>query len=793
MDDINWKQLTKRRGLGLVTMALGLLVLFSPIVVGEWVISLLGLLIIAAGLFQLVQTLRSADVTTTWLSYIGGVVTILLGLLLFVLPDLVLSGVLVIVMLFLVTDGVVKIVGALKQKGTERRWNLAGGILTILLGLVGLRLLAGKLGVVAISVILGLRLLVEGWRMFLLPEKGLRPKDFAEDTRRHPDRRLRLEPSDRVKEMHDELLLSAATVNSQNVIWCLMLLVIFLAIHLMRLDSEWSVIGFISPFTALAGDMVVAIMLAVIIALPLRLFWRKLSRPLERAAWRRLNYLKESRADSTLLQKGFEYWLARRMRLALEMREFRNSPNFALWRVLRIGLPLTAILIAVNSIWGFSWYFNSENWASGVWQEITKERVDPWRKRMIQDVERDAVAKGLPPEKVFAVAPEGVNDSGDFSFIVIGDTGEGDASQWSLHDQLIAASNRESVKFLVLSSDVIYPDGRMKDYEPNFYLPFKGFTKPIYAIPGNHDWFDADEGFNANFLEPTAANLSMRARLAEDLKTDVISADRRFADFISEAKRLREYYAIRNGLQRGTFFEMHTAGFSLIAVDTGILRTIDDKEQAWLEAALGRAGNNFKLVVLGHPFFVAGKYQGRGDPPFDAIHETLRQHQVDIAMAGDTHDFEFYREKYLVSGQEAQMLNFVNGGGGAYLSVGSSLNFPAQPEVTDYAFYPRTDQLYNKIKNELPWWKTPFLKWMDWFGGYPSSVETLSGAFDFNRAPFFQSFMEIKVERSQHRVRLLLYGVNGQLRWRDIQAGGQTKPGDKSDDDLVEFIAPLKN
>ncbi|HYW69993.1 MAG TPA: metallophosphoesterase [Pyrinomonadaceae bacterium] len=793
MKEIDAKQITKRRGLGLVTMTFGLLVLVSPVVMGEWVISLLGLLLIGAGFFQIGQTLRSADATTSRLSYIAGSVTILLGLLLFLLPNLVLSGVVIIVMLFLVADGISKIAGALKQSGAERSWNLANGIATILLGVVGVRLLAGKLGIAAISLILGLRLLVEGWRMLLLPEKAFQPKDFQEDTRRHPDRRLRLEPSDRVKEMQDGLLLSAATVNNQNIIWCLMLLIIFLAIHIMRLDSEWSFIGFISPFTALLGDTIVAVMLAVVLALPLRLFWRKVSRPLERIAWRRLHHLKETNERPTLGQKTFEYWLSRRMRLALDMRDFRHSPNFALWRVLRIGLPLTAILIAVNSIWGFSWYFNSENWAAGVWQEITKERVDPWRKRMIQDVENDALAKGMTPEKVFAVAPEGVNDTGDFSFVVIGDTGEGDASQWSLHEQLIAASNRDLVKFLVLSSDVIYPDGRMKDYEPNFYLPFKGFTKPIYAIPGNHDWFDANEGFNANFFEPTAANLALRARLAEDVKTNIITTDRRFAELIATAKRLREYYSIRNGLQRGTFFEMHTAGFSLIAVDTGILRTIDDKEQAWLEAALDRAANNFKLVVLGHPFYVAGKYQGRDDPPFDAIHETLRRHQVDIAMAGDTHDFEFYREHYLAGGEQKQMLNFVNGGGGAYLSIGSSLDFPKQPEVSDYAFYPRTDQLYRKISAELPAWKTPFLKWMDWFGGYPSSVEALSGVFDFNRAPFFQSFMEIQVERSQHRVRLLLYGVNGQLRWRDIQVGGQTKPADKSDDDFVEFTVPLKN
>ena len=410
MEHINWKQLTKRRLLGLLTMALGLLVLVSPIFIGQWVISLLGLVLIAAGLFQLVQTLRSADVTTTWISYVGGVTTILLGLLLFLLPSLLLSGVLILVMIFFVADGVTKIIGALKQKGSERRWNLAGGILTILLGVVMVRLLVGKLGIAAIVVILGLRLMVEGWRMFLLPEKGFQPKGFKPDTSRHPDRRLRLEPSDLVREMHESLAQSAAMVNSQNIIWCLVLLAIFLAIHVMRLDSQWSFIGFISPFTALVGDTVVAILLAVLLALPLRLLWRKLTRPLERIAWSRLQHLQETDTNPTFSRKVFEFWLSRRMRLAMDMREFRHSPNFALWRVLRVGLPLTAILIAVNSIWGFSWYFNSENWASGVWQEITKERVDPWRKSMTTAVEKDALAKGIAPEKIFAIEPEGVAD-----------------------------------------------------------------------------------------------------------------------------------------------------------------------------------------------------------------------------------------------------------------------------------------------------------------------------------------------------------------------------------------------
>jgi len=787
----DWRQLTRRRVLGLAVMALGLIVLLGPIFAGEWVIALLGLALIAAGLLQFVLILRSDRESTTRFAYVAGIVTTVLGLVLFLSPSMVLSGLVIGVTLALVGEGIFKIYSAYKEaRGPDRWWKLFNGIFTIALGLLVWYFISAHLGVVAIGLVLGLRLLVEGWTMFFLPEGGLVADDLERDTRRHPDVKLRIEPSDGIKEMQDTILKSDPVVSGQNIVWCVSLLLIFFAIHVLRTDAKWSFIGFISPFAAVIGDTIVALVIAIALLLPLRLFWRKLTRPIEVAAWNRFSYLHEQGEEPTLLERGLDFWLGNRMRFALEMRAIRYSLNYALWRVLRVGLPLTAVLIAVNSIWGFSWYFNSENWASGVWQEITKKRVDVWRQRMADVVEQDAVGKGIALDRVFAITPQGVSDAGDFSFVAIGDTGEGDASQLSLHDQLIAAGKRDSVRFLVLSSDVIYPDGKMKDYEKNFYLPFKGFEKPIYAIPGNHDWFDADEGFTANFFDHDSAKLALAARLAQDVKTDLINADRRYTEITDEAARLREYYRIRNGLQRGPFFEMHTSGFSLIAADTGILRRLDAKQKSWLEASLARAGTNFKLVVLGHPFYVAGAYQAAEDPGFEEILKILQRAKVDVAMAGDTHDFEFYKQKYTAGDKPAEMFHFVNGGGGAYLSIGTAIGFPEKPSTENYAFYPRTDELEAKIRQE-PKWKMPFFFWMQWLHGYPFTSEVVSGAFDFNGALFFQSFLEVSVERSQKRVRFLLYGVNGQLRWRDIQVAGDVKPADKSDDDFVEFIAPL--
>src|SRR4029453_18608285 len=147
-----------------------------------------------------------------------------------------------------------------------------------------------------------------------------------------------------------------------------------------------------------------------------------------------------------------------------------------------------------------------------------------------------AVEAGSPGTETsrFAVQPPGAGP-GDFSFIVIGDTGEGDASQHVLRDQLLAVAGSADVRFVVISSDVVYPTGSMNDYEAKFWLPFKGVTRPVYAIPGNHDWYDALEGFAATFLQPDAARASIRARAEADLRVTSTTAGR-IEDLIHETR-----------------------------------------------------------------------------------------------------------------------------------------------------------------------------------------------------------------------------------------------------------------
>src|SRR5262245_37883875 len=47
------------------------------------------------------------------------------------------------------------------------------------------------------------------------------------------------------------------------------------------------------------------------------------------------------------------------------------------------------------------------------------------------------------------------------------------------------------------------------------------------------------------------------------------------------------------------------------------------------------------------------------------------------------------------------------------------------------------------------------------FRAWPFTAETLTPAFNYNRAPYLQSFVEVRVEGPKDRVRLIPHGVSG--------------------------------
>jgi hypothetical protein len=162
---------------------------------------------------------------------------------------------------------------------------------------------------------------------------------------------------------------------------------------------------------------------------------------------------------------------------------------------------------------------------------------------------------------------------------------------------------------------------------------------------------------------------------------------------------------------------------------------------------------------------------------------------VGIVMAGDTHDLEYYAE---VRQGAPTIHHVVNGGGGAFLTMGAQLTDHESFPVRDWAYYPATAPLVAKVSARNPFWKVPLWWWTRELGAWPSAPEWLSAAFDYNTAPFFQSFVEVRVEPSARRVRLLPRGVHGRLRWVDLETSDGLRPAGTSPEMPVEWTVPMQ-
>lgn len=774
------------RGVGIALFALAALALITPIASGS-AMARVGILLILAGFLEVYDGTRRARDVDAKAAWFNGASTFLIGV-------VVLNSTTLVAEVFVVLLGGWFLLDALRYawRGFSA-WQGSGPSLdrrAWVLPLVGnlavaltILLLRERVLWLTIAITASLRILGSAWNVLATPVLA---SNDAGDTAL----------VDLGLQDHPELVAMANRLEDEEVArapydreWIIGFTATLFALHAGRMGFDGTLLGTISPAVAVLGDWLIALVLAAFIVAPSRIAFRKATRPLERYLWS-LTMATPTGPVARVLQRAARFWLEARLRFAVRVRQMRYSPRLAVRRSLRLGLPAAAVIAATVPVWGMSWYFDTENWAAGIWNSWAEARTDTWREAMVRAViASQPVGHGA---SAFAVTPDGVPTAGDFAFLVIGDTGEGDASQHVLRDSLLSAAAQSDVRFVVLSSDVVYPTGAMRNYEANFWLPFKGVRVPIYAIPGNHDWYDALEGFAATFFEPAAARVAMRARVEADERISS-TTDADIDALIAQAARLGREYRVPVARQRAPFFQIQTDRFALIAVDTGVARRVDPVEWAWLESALEAARGKAIMVVLGHPFYAGGEYQvdHTSDDPtgFAAIHALLKRHGASIVMAGDTHDLEYYAERP-APGSAPSMYHWVNGGGGAYLSFGTALAWPSRPATTTWAHYPRYEDVYAKIDASTPWWRRPAWWWTRGLGAWPFTAEWLSALFDSNEAPFFQSFVEVRVEPSAQRIRVLPWGVHGRLQWLDLHASPDMRPAGVPADAPVEWIVP---
>lgn len=276
------------------------------------------------------------------------------------------------------------------------------------------------------------------------------------------------------------------------------------------------------------------------------------------------------------------------------------------------------------------------------------------------------------------------------SFIVVGDTGEGDASQYAVVKPMLARGR--DTDFMVICSDVIYPAGDAEDYEIKFYEPYKDYARPIYALPGNHDWYDGLVGFMHHLCGSDVPALPITEERASSLKERLRlllwrRPMKRGPDALPERRRTG---GDRRSSQRSPYFAIETGPLLILGIDTGMGGEIDREQGEWLRR-ISREVAKPKLLLTGKPLYVDGEHHPAPIEGGGTVDEIVRapEHGYVAAIGGDIHNYQRYSVK--IGGREALLHYIVSGGGGAYMSATHTIPKVSLPGVgeDDFVCYPR--------------------------------------------------------------------------------------------------------
>lgn len=472
----------------------------------------------------------------------------------------------------------------------------------------------------------------------------------------------------------------------------------------------------------------------------------------------------------------------------------------------------------------FSWLSPLTLWRSrnNVLAALTGDPTERARVAWVRERKAGLVAAGAAPElaRDFMIVREELED---FDFMVIGDTGEGDRSQYSVMPAFASASRGS--EFAVIASDVVYPAGDVNEYVGKFFVPFAGYPRPIYAIPGNHDWLDGLVGFMRHFCGAAPPDEKFRpprharwARLALLVhRVFWRRPDALDPETLRRAAELRGEAQARGPAQPNMYFAIDTPNLRIVAIDVGILGRLDFDQGQWL--ARVSAGPKPKILISGKPVYSGGQMsprrllaeEGSGRTDSGLLWSVVRDPANNyVAMiSGDVHHYERHSVK-LPDSRTMQCV--ITGGGGAFMTSTHQLGKVDRPDVDESSwvvFPTRADSLraysislQRRLRRFAPWvagrpirgipadeaaaivaarhgleldaelargegaarparvsLRSRLLTWLVFPQREWFTAEKISEALDWDDPPFFKNFLRIRV--GGDRVELTAYGVTG--------------------------------
>lgn len=337
----------------------------------------------------------------------------------------------------------------------------------------------------------------------------------------------------------------------------------------------------------------------------------------------------------------------------------RSSPGEAGWTCATVGSFGDAMPPDSPR---FSWLRPTVLWRSR--NDVVARRIDDptdeLRRRWVA-AQRD---RGIDCE-----SPIDRTELEEFSFLLLGDTGEGDRSQYAVVPVLLRVGG--DTAFTVISGDVVYPTGSVNDYERKFFHPYRDYPAPIYAVPANHDWYDSLAGFMRVFCDAPPLPPSPRParRLTRAWLRDLLWAEPDRADEAAFAavRKLRGAPAQQVEAQRaeqpGPYWAMDTGPIRIVAVDVGITGHLDAEQGSWLRRV--SRGDKPKVLLTGEPIYSDNKYRPCPIEGGGTVDEIVRDpgHRYAAVIGGDIHNYQ----RYPVRIGDRTIQYVVAGGGGAFM------------------------------------------------------------------------------------------------------------------------------
>ncbi len=323
------------------------------------------------------------------------------------------------------------------------------------------------------------------------------------------------------------------------------------------------------------------------------------------------------------------------------------------------------------------------------------------QRRVAGVIEGAQGAQGTPGAPGTPGAEEFVIDRGDldeFDFLVLGDTGEGDVSQYAAVPGILRAG--EGTEFAVIASDVVYPAGDVNEYIEKFFIPYRHYPQPIYAVPGNHDWLDGLCGFMRHFCGVTPPPRLERT-VADTLGIGTVSMRlwrpprRVHRHTLERAEELRGEAQRRGPRQPNMYFCIDTPRLRIVFIDAGIAGRLDWQQGQWLRAV--SAGPLPKLLVSSKPLYGNGmlsprrilprdtgerRPKGRAGTLLDIVRDPA--HNYRLVLSGDIHNYQ----RYPVRLDDGRLLPFlVCGGSGAFMTATHEIPRIELPGVNEEDFF----------------------------------------------------------------------------------------------------------